>query len=72
MTVQTPHDRFFRDSFSRPNIVRSYLEEYLQPELLILLDLDTLETQEGSFIDETIRGEIWLRVSLSVIYSTRT
>ena len=68
MTVQTPHDRFFRDSFSRPNIVRNYLEEYLPSELLTLLDLDTLETQEGSFIDEAMREhqtDLLYRVQMS-------
>ncbi|NJN53870.1 MAG: Rpn family recombination-promoting nuclease/putative transposase [Anaerolineae bacterium] len=39
MTVQNPHDKFFRDSFSRPEIVRNYLEEYLPAELRALLNL---------------------------------
>jgi predicted transposase/invertase (TIGR01784 family) len=55
MTVHNPHDHFFRDSFSRPEIVRNYLEEYLPADLLLLLDLDHLTLQEGSFIDEELR-----------------
>ncbi|MBX3056242.1 MAG: Rpn family recombination-promoting nuclease/putative transposase [Anaerolineae bacterium] len=42
MSVHNPHDRFFRESFSRPEIVRNYLEEYLPADLLALLDPDTL------------------------------
>ena len=56
MTVQNPHDRFFRDSFGRLEIARSYLEEYLLAELRRLLDLDSLTPQEGSFIDEDDAG----------------
>ena len=33
MTVQNPHDKFFRESFGRIHIARNYLEEYL-PEAL--------------------------------------
>jgi predicted transposase/invertase (TIGR01784 family) len=55
MTVQNPHDRFFRDSFGRPEIARNYLEEYLPADLRRLLDLDSLALQDSSFIDETMQ-----------------
>jgi predicted transposase/invertase (TIGR01784 family) len=55
MSVQNPHDRFFRESFSRPDIVRNYLEEYLPANVRTLLELDTLALQEGSFIDEAMQ-----------------
>ena len=55
MTVQNPHDRFFRESFGRVHIARNYLEEYLPDPVLALLDLDTLTLQDGSFIDEEMR-----------------
>ncbi len=55
MTVQNPHDKFFRESFGRLHIARNYLEEYLPEPVLDLLDLDTLTLQEGSFIDEEMQ-----------------
>lgn len=55
MTVQNPHDKFFRDSFGRVEIARNYLEEYLPADVRALLDLDTLLLQDGSFIDETMQ-----------------
>jgi predicted transposase/invertase (TIGR01784 family) len=55
MTVQNPHDRFFRESFGRLEIVRNYLEEYLPAEVRRLLNLDSLARQEGSFIDEAMK-----------------
>ncbi|HUM70196.1 MAG TPA: Rpn family recombination-promoting nuclease/putative transposase, partial [Chloroflexota bacterium] len=66
MTVQNPHDRFFRDSFGRPEIARNYLEEYLPANLLALLDLDTLILQEGTFIDESLREQ-----QSDLLYQTR-
>ncbi|HRQ42045.1 MAG TPA: Rpn family recombination-promoting nuclease/putative transposase [Chloroflexota bacterium] len=66
MTVHNPHDRFFRDSFSRPEIARNYLQEYLPADLLALLDLDTLNLQEGTFIDETLREQ-----QSDLLYQTR-
>jgi predicted transposase YdaD len=56
MTVQNPHDKFFRESFGRVHIARNYLEEYLPDPVLALLDLDTLTLQDGSFIDEEMRN----------------
>lgn len=55
MTVQNPHDRFFRESFTRPEIVRNYLEEYLPADLRALIDLEQLHLEDGSFIDEAMR-----------------
>jgi predicted transposase YdaD len=47
MTVQNLHDRFFRESFGRPEIARNFLEEYLPAELRSALDLSVLELQDG-------------------------
>ena len=55
MSVHNPHDRFFRDSFTRPEIVRDYLQEYLPLDVNALLNLDTLTLQDGSFIDEAMQ-----------------
>ncbi|HSH01310.1 MAG TPA: Rpn family recombination-promoting nuclease/putative transposase [Anaerolineae bacterium] len=55
MTVQTPHDRFFRQTFSQVDIARNYLEEYLPANILPLFDLTHLELQADSFIDEELR-----------------
>ena len=56
MNVQNPHDRFFRQSFGRVEIARDYLEEYLPAELRRLLDLEQLQLQDGSFIDEEMQA----------------
>ncbi|HFQ94894.1 MAG TPA: Rpn family recombination-promoting nuclease/putative transposase [Anaerolineae bacterium] len=56
MTVQNPHDRFFRESFGRVEVARSFLQEYLPPELLAALNLEHLTLHDGSFIDERMRA----------------
>jgi hypothetical protein len=66
MSVHNPHDRFFRESFSRPEIARNYLEEYLPTDLLGRIDLDTLDLQEGTFIDESLREQ-----QSDLLYQTR-
>ncbi len=55
MTVHHPHDRFFRESFSKPQIIRSFLREYLPPALLNQLNLETLVLQTGNYVDEELR-----------------
>ncbi len=51
MTMQNPHDRFFRQSFQAVAIARSYLQTYLAQPLQQTLGLEDLALQEGSFID---------------------
>ncbi len=55
MTVHHPHDHFFRESFRKREIIENFLQEYLPPVLLNEIDLDTLQLEEGSYIDEELR-----------------
>lgn len=55
MSVHHPHDRFFRESFTKPQIIRSFLQEYLPPALLNQLELETLVLEDGSYVDEELR-----------------
>ncbi len=55
MTVQNPHDRFFRASFGRPEIARNYLEEYLPTNISRSLNLNNLVLQDSSFLDGTMQ-----------------
>ena len=52
MSVQNPHDRFFRQSFSRPQIIEQFIVEYLPPAIVSRLRLDTLTLESDSFVDE--------------------
>jgi len=48
--LSNPHDKFFKETFSRPEVIRSFLEEYLPDAVSAVLNLDLLELQKDSFI----------------------
>ena len=49
------HDKFIRELFSRPEVGRNYIENYVPPEIVACLDLSTLEMCKDSFIDPELR-----------------
>ena len=54
-SISTPHDRYFRETFARPEIARDYLRNYLPPELRARLDISTLSLTKESFVDPDLR-----------------
>ncbi len=55
MAINNPHDRFFRQTFSDLMLARSFLQHYLPPEVLALLDLDGLTLRQESYVDEELQ-----------------
>jgi len=49
-----PHDKFFKDVWSRQEVARDFLSRYLPVELSGLLDMESLELSKDSFIDESL------------------
>ncbi|WP_025321626.1 Rpn family recombination-promoting nuclease/putative transposase [Deferrisoma camini] len=56
--LQTPHDRFFRDLFARPEAARDFVRHYLPTEVVECVDLNTLEPVPGSFVDPELREHL--------------
>ena len=54
--ILTPHDRFFKQSLQNPNAAKQLLTQYLPTESLALIDLDSLEPQSVSFIDDALQA----------------
>ncbi len=54
-SIPNPHDRFFRESFTRKEAARGFFREYLPPSLLRQLDLQTLHIAKDSFIEQELR-----------------
>lgn len=52
------HDRFFRQTFGRPELAADFLRNYLPPQVAALLDLDPEHLVRGaeSYIDSKLRG----------------
>jgi predicted transposase/invertase (TIGR01784 family) len=51
-----PHDRFFKASWSRPEVARGFLAHYLPAEVQAALDLNTLTLSKESFVDATLKA----------------
>ncbi|MBK5245094.1 MAG: Rpn family recombination-promoting nuclease/putative transposase [Eubacteriaceae bacterium] len=52
--IQNPHDKFFKDTFSNPLVARDFIENYLPEPILKMVDLNELEIQNGSHVDEEL------------------
>lgn len=48
------HDRFFKQIFSRPENIRSFIQDYLPAEIVSFLDLQSLEVVNTGFVDDQL------------------
>ncbi len=65
--MTNPHDAFFKQYLSQPNVAVDFLRQHLPGEVTELLDLSQLRLEKDSFIDEKLRGYF-----SDLIYSTVT
>lgn len=49
--ITNPHDKFFKETFSQPEIARDFLANYLPEAVRPLLDLNQLKLEKDSFVD---------------------
>ena len=54
MKIQNVHDKFFKETFSRIDVVTNFLEELVDEKLVRKLDLLTLQIDNNSFVDEEL------------------
>jgi len=54
--THNPHDQFFKQAFSRPEVAADYLENYLPQEIAKTFDFKTLALVETNFIDQEFRS----------------
>ena len=64
--VSKPHDKAYKLMFSEPVMAREFCEDFLDPEIVAELDLDTLERLPAEFISET-----WEERSDDIIWRVR-
>ncbi len=53
--ITNPHDKLFREIWSDLKEARSFLENYLPPDVLELTDTNTLEICKDSFIEKELK-----------------
>ncbi len=66
--IHQPHDKFFKRLFSRPEVARDFIENYLPENVLRRLDLDSLQLMKDTFVDAKLRGrfsDVLCRVRLA-------
>lgn len=54
MKIQNPHDKFFKETFSNIAVAKDFINNYLPQSILDIIELDTLEAQKDSFINEEL------------------
>ena len=65
--ISNPHDRFFREVFSRLALSSEFLSKQLPPAIAATLDFSTLDLRPGSFLDEELQqyySDLLFRVKL--------
>lgn len=55
MKVQNPHDRFFKETFGKVEVAKDFLNNYLPENIIRIIDIDTLEPQKDSFINQELQ-----------------
>jgi len=50
--MKNPHDRFFKESLSRTDMVTDFLENYLPDRLSGIIDIGNIRIQKDSFVDK--------------------
>ncbi|HOO33988.1 MAG TPA: Rpn family recombination-promoting nuclease/putative transposase [Thermotogota bacterium] len=52
-----PHDAFFKGTFSKKEIAKDFLKNYLPPDVVTHINLDTLTNQKGEYIDKKLKKD---------------
>ena len=55
MKVQNPHDKFFKKTFGDVAVAKDFLNNYLPQKIMGIIDIETLEPQKDSYIDEGLK-----------------
>ncbi|WP_035277597.1 Rpn family recombination-promoting nuclease/putative transposase [Desulforegula conservatrix] len=56
--VQNPHDKFFKETWTNPEVARNFMGHYLPSEIVSAMNLDSLEICKDSFVTEEL-GEFF-------------
>lgn len=66
--MATPHDKFFKEMFSKKEVAESFIKNYFPQDLLELFNPDDLEITKDSFVDEDLKeffSDVVYRVKLN-------
>ncbi|WP_052326461.1 Rpn family recombination-promoting nuclease/putative transposase [Halobacteroides halobius] len=66
--IKNPHDKFFKETMTDLEVAKDFMNNYLPPEILDLINLDDIELEKDSFIEkelEEVFSDILYKVSLN-------
>ena len=66
--VQTPHDKFFKETIGKVEVAKDFLKNYLPESISKIIDMNTLDPQKDSFINkelEEIFADMLFRVNIN-------
>ncbi|UJL45861.1 Rpn family recombination-promoting nuclease/putative transposase [Virgibacillus sp. NKC19-16] len=55
MKIQNPHDKFFKETFGKVEVAKDFLNNYLPERIMNVINLNTIEPQKDSFINEELQ-----------------
>jgi hypothetical protein len=53
--IPNPHDKFFKESFSRLEVAKSFIEEVFPKDMRDKMNLNTLQLSNASYIDDVLK-----------------
>ena len=53
--IPNPHDKFFKESFSRLEVAKSFIEEVFPKDMRDKMNLNTLQLSNASYIDDMLK-----------------
>jgi len=56
--ISNPHDKFFKEVFTRKATAEEFLWHYLSENVVELLDLDSLEYSKNTFVDRHLKPKL--------------
>jgi len=56
--ITNPHDRFFKETLSRPGVAQDFLRHYLPADVTAVLDVSAPEVVQGSFVDPELQAHL--------------
>jgi predicted transposase/invertase (TIGR01784 family) len=68
MKIQNPHDKFFKETFGNVEVAKDFLNNYLPENIINIIDINTLEPQKDSFINEELQevfSDMLFRVNIN-------
>ena len=66
--IKDPHDRFFKETFSKKEAAIDFLRNYLPPQVIGIFDLSSVELVKDTFVDKELQAyysDLLYRVGLS-------